>query len=137
MSTTKIELRRGDVVLIAFPFTAGGQLHRKRRPAVVVQADRYNRRRDAIVIAAITSSQGHKQLPSKVLVRKNTPAGRQAGLRLDSVIDCQTLATVPREEVVARLGAFPPNVIREVDLALGDALALTLRAPAREHEADA
>lgn len=126
MSTTPIELHRGDVVLIAFPFIAEGRLERKRRPAVVVQADRYNRRRDAIVIAAITSTQGHKQLPAKVLVPMSTTAGRQARLRLDSVVDCQTLATVPREEIVARLGAFPPEIMREVDRALGDALALPI-----------
>lgn len=127
MSTTRIELHRGDVVLIAFPFIAAGQPERKRRPAVVVQADRYNRRREAIVIAAITSTRGHKELPSKVIVGKSTAAGRHGGLRLDSVVDCQTLATVPRAEIVARLGAFPPETMREVDRALGDALALPLR----------
>jgi mRNA-degrading endonuclease toxin of MazEF toxin-antitoxin module len=127
MSTTKIELHRGDVVLIAFPFIAEGHLQQKRRPALVVQADRYNQRREAIVIAAITSTQGHKQLPSKVFVRKNAPAGRLGGLRLDSVVDCQTLATVPRGEIVARLGAFSPEIMREVDRALGDALALPIR----------
>jgi len=130
MSTTRIELHRGDVVLIAFPFIVEGQVARKRRPAVVVQADRYNRRREATVIAAITSTQGHKQLPSKVVVPKNTTAGRQARLRLDSVVDCQTLATVPREEIVGRLGAFPPETMREVDRALGDALALPLSSAA-------
>jgi mRNA-degrading endonuclease toxin of MazEF toxin-antitoxin module len=124
MSTTPIELHRGDVVLIAFPFVAAGRHERKRRPAVVVQADRYNRRRDAFVIAAITGTHGHRHLPSKVLVPMQTAAGRSAGLRLDSVIDCQTLATVPRSEIVARVGAFPPDTMREVDRALGDALAL-------------
>ena len=132
MSTTPIELHRGDVILIAFPFIAASGLERKRRPAVVVHADRYNRRRDAVVIAAITSTLGHRQLPSKVLVARNTAAGRQARLRLDSVVDCQTLATVPREEIVARLGAFPPETMREIDRALCDALSLsTPPAPAR------
>ena len=124
MSTTTTDLHRGDVVLIAFPFLAEGQPLRKRRPAVIVQADRYNRRRDAIVIAAITSSLGHKELPSKVFVRKNTVAGRQGGLRLDSVVDCQTLATVPRAEIVRRLGTLPPETMRQIDRALMDALAL-------------
>jgi mRNA-degrading endonuclease toxin of MazEF toxin-antitoxin module len=131
MSTTPIELHRGDVVLIAFPFVAGGRLERKRRPALVVQADRYNRRRDAIVIAAITSTQGHRQLPSKVLVPLRTAAGRSAGLRLDSVIDCQTLATVPRSEILTRLGAFPADTMREVARALGDALDLPIRSEPR------
>lgn len=119
-----IELRRGDVVLVAFPFIVEGAARRKRRPAVVIQADRYNRRRSAIIIAAIASTRSHRDLPCKVVVPKESPAGRAAKLRLDSVIDCQTIATIPREEIVRRLGAFPEDTLRSVDLALRDALGL-------------
>ena len=110
MSTTTTELHRGDVVLIAFPFLAEGQPLRKRRPA------------DAI--AAITSSLGHKDLPSRVFVRKNTLAGRRGVFRLDSVVDCQTLATVPRAEIVRRLDTLPAETMRQVGRALMDVLAL-------------
>ncbi len=116
--------RRGDVVLIAFPFLARGQSERKRRPAVVVQADRYNRRRSAVMIAAITSAAHGRALPCKVSVAQKSPEGRQAGLRLDSVVDCQTLATVPREEIATRLGTLPAATMRQVDGALRDALGL-------------
>jgi mRNA interferase MazF len=118
------ELRRGDVVLIAFPFVAEGQLQRKRRPALVVQADRYNRRRAAVIIAAITTARGHETLPCNLRVTKDSREGREAGLRLDSVVDCQTLATVPREEVVRRLGRFPPETMQKINQALVDALGL-------------
>jgi mRNA-degrading endonuclease toxin of MazEF toxin-antitoxin module len=127
-----IELSRGDVVLVAFPFFAQGAQRRKRRPAVVVQADRYNRRRAALTLAAVTSAQVHRDLPCKVPVAKNSPAGRAARLRMDSVIDCQTIVTVPREEIVRRLGSLPADTMRKVDSALQDALGLTAsRAPAR------
>lgn len=122
--------RRGDVVLIAFPFIAQGQTERKRRPALVVQADRYNRRRAAVVVAAITGSTPKHLLPCKVPLTQHSPHGRQAGLRLDSVIDCQTIATVPREEIVARLGTLPPELMRRVDEALKDALGLATAAAA-------
>ncbi len=113
-------------MLIAFPFVARGQTARKRRPALVVQADRYNRARSAVVIAAITSARGGgaAPLPCKVPVARESPEGRRGGLRLDSVVDCQTLATLPRDEVVARLGALPPAAMRRVDDALKDALGL-------------
>ncbi|GBD32961.1 Endoribonuclease MazF [bacterium HR33] len=120
-----IEVRRGDVVLVAFPFVSESQVQRKRRPALVVQSDRYNRRRAAVIIAAITSSRAHQELPSKVAVAKDSPEGLSAGLKLDSVVDCQTLATVPREEIVRRLGRFSPEFMRIVDRALEDALGLT------------
>ena len=124
-STTMIEVGRGDVVLIAFPFISEGQVTRKRRPAVVVQADRYNRRRAAVIIAAITSTREHKNLPCKVLVKKESPDGRQANLRrLDSVVDCRTLATVPRSEIARRLGRFPSDIVRQIDRALQDALGI-------------
>ena len=125
------EVKRGDVVLIAFPFIAQGAMRRKRRPAVVVQADRYNRRRAAVIIAAITSTRAHANLRCKVTVRKDSLSGRTAGLRLDSVVDCETMATVPKEEIVLRLGAFSEETMEQVDLALQDALGLaTSRSPA-------
>lgn len=119
-----INVSRGDVVLVAFPFVTQSHAQRKRRPALVVQADRYNRRRAAVIIAAITSTRAHEQLPCKVPVAKDSWEGREAGLRLDSVVDCQTLATVPRDEIVPRLGRFPSELMRQIDDALQDALGL-------------
>lgn len=119
-----VNLGRGDVVLVAFPFVTRIQGQRKRRPALVVQSDRYNRRRAAVIIAAITSTRAHEELPCKVPVPKDSPEGREGGLKLDSVVDCQTLATVPRDEIVHRLGRFPPELMRRIDRALEDALAL-------------
>lgn len=118
------DARRGDVVLVAFPFIAQGQTARKRRPALVVQSDRYNRRRAAVIIAAITSTPAAQTLPCKVPVAKDSPEGRQAGLRLDSTVDCQTLATLPRQEIVAHLGTLPPKTMRRIDEALRDALGI-------------
>lgn len=121
----KPDLRRGDVVLVTFPFagtTKGGQ---KKRPALVVQHDRYNRRRAVIILAAITSKKAHQRLPCKVPVTKNSPAGRQAGIKLDSVVDCQTLGTIPREVITKKLGSLPKGVMRKIDAALQDALGLT------------
>lgn len=122
---TMIEVARGDVALVAFSFIARGDVQRKRRPAVVVQADRYNKRRAVVIVAAITSTRSYTDLPCKVPVTKDSPAGRPANLRLDSVVDCQTLATIPREVIVRRLGAFPGDTMERIDLALQDALGLT------------
>ena len=119
-----IELRRGEVVLVAFPFVAAGAVHRKPRPALVVQADRYNARRAVVILAAITSAQVRRELPCKVSVARESPEGRQAGLRTDSVVDGQTLVTIPREEILRRLGRFPPATMRRIDRALEDALGL-------------
>lgn len=49
-----MNVSRGDIVLVAFPFTSGrgGEL----RPAVVVQADTLNMRLTNTVIAGITTT---------------------------------------------------------------------------------
>jgi mRNA interferase MazF len=120
----KPDLRRGDVVLVAFPLVGSAKGGQKKRPALVVQHDRYNRRRAVIILAAITSSKAHQRLPCKVPVVKNSPAGRQAGIKLDSVVDCQTLVTVSREVITKKLGALPKGVMRKIDEALKDALGL-------------
>jgi len=51
-------------------------------------------------------------------------ARRQAALKSDSVIDCQTLATVPPDEIVARIGNLPPETMSQSGVALPDALQL-------------
>lgn len=119
-----VDVARGDVVLIAFPFLADRQVQRKLRPALVVQADRYNRRRSAVILAAVTSTRAHAQLPCKLLVERDSVDGRRARLKLDSVVDCQTLVTVPKQEVVRRLGRFSEELMRRIDDALADALGL-------------
>jgi mRNA interferase MazF len=43
----------GDIVLVPFPFT--DQSATKRRPAVVVSGERYNRERADLIIMAVTS----------------------------------------------------------------------------------
>jgi len=47
-------LRRGDIVLVEFPFSSGaGQ---KLRPALVIQNNHNNQRLNNIIIAAITTT---------------------------------------------------------------------------------
>ena len=74
-----IDVRRGDVVLVGFPFAAGGEVQRTRRLALVVPSDRYNRRRAAVILAAITGTRAHRDVPSKVAVGRDSLRGaRQA-----------------------------------------------------------
>jgi len=105
-----------------FPLLPRANCNESAGQPLVVQADRYNRRRAAIIIAAITSTRAHEHFPCKLPVSKDSLEGREAGLKIDSVVDCQTLATVPRDEIVRRLGRFPPELMRQIDHALGDAL---------------
>ena len=51
--------KRGDVVLVAFPFTDLSTT--KMRPAIVISSEKFNRKFNDIVVATITS-----QIPKKI-----------------------------------------------------------------------
>ena len=51
---------RGDIVLAELPYSDGSGS--KKRPALVVQCDRNNRRLDNVILAMITSSTGTMRL---------------------------------------------------------------------------
>jgi len=113
-------LKRGDVVLILFPNSDLATF--KRRPALVVQADDLDSGLPQVVVAMITSNLARRGHPSRVFVPLNSPAAREAGLRTDSVVMADNLATVLDKAIVGRLGQL--NELDAVDAALRKTLAL-------------
>lgn len=70
----------------------------------------------------ISSNPARAGHPSRVVVRADSAEGRTAGLRLDSVIMTDNLATVLDSETDTMLGRFP--AMRVVDAALRHTLGL-------------
>lgn len=92
--------RRGDVILVPFPFTNLGGV--KRRPALVVSSDEYNQSTNDIIVAQIT---GNTSSPPRL--GDHMIAGwRQAGLLSPSRVRAK-LATLHRNLVDRRLGQMP------------------------------
>ncbi|MEX2242057.1 MAG: type II toxin-antitoxin system PemK/MazF family toxin [Burkholderiales bacterium] len=87
----------GDIVLVPFPFTDQSTV--KRRPAVVISGDRYNRDRRDLVIMAVTSRARSFGAPADTEVSN----WRDAGLLKPSAIK-PVIATVAQSLVVHRLG---------------------------------
>jgi mRNA-degrading endonuclease toxin of MazEF toxin-antitoxin module len=54
----------------------------------------------------------------------NSPEGQSGGLRLDSVIDCTVIATIPKTLLVSKIGAFPQDVMEKVDQCLMIAMSI-------------
>ena len=81
-------------------------------------------KRNVVILAAVTTSRKGRDLPCKVFVASDSPEGLEAGFRIDSVVDCQTLTTLPSGGVIARLGRVPTGTLADVDRALEDALGL-------------
>lgn len=115
-----MKTRRGDVVLVLFP---NSDLRTaKRRPALVVQASNLNTGLAQTLVAIITSNLSRAGHPSRVAVRLDSPEGRAAALRTDSVIMADNIATVADSEIYSLLGRLPD--MTAVDAALKHTLAL-------------
>lgn len=95
MSTTPSEF--GDVVLVPFPFT--DRSASKRRPAIVVSSDAYNRRRADVIVLAVTS----QSRPSRPSGEAAVLDWQAAGLLKPSVFK-PLLLTIQRGLVLRRLG---------------------------------
>ena len=88
---------KGKIVLIPFPFT--DLTSSKLRPALVLYQGKYD------LILAFISSQTHCETTGlEVIVQKGNPGFECTGLKVDSVIRLDKLATVLRHLVIAELG---------------------------------
>jgi mRNA interferase MazF len=112
--------RRGDIVLVLFPDS--NLRTSKRRPALVIQADRLGLGLPQTIVAMITSNTARAGHISRVLVRVAGGSGRESGLLMDSVIMTDNFATVHDNEIDRALGTLPD--LAEVDAALRMTLAL-------------
>lgn len=93
---------RGDVVLVLYPDS--NLRTAKRRPAIVVQADGLQSGLAQVVLAMISSNLSRAGHPSRVSVSQSSPEGRQMGLRTDSVVMTDNLATVLEGEIDRAIG---------------------------------
>jgi mRNA interferase MazF len=116
-----INPRRGDVVLVLFP---NSDLRTaKRRPALVLQRDNLTSGLQQTIVAMISSNLARRGHPSRIFVSATSAEGRAGGLRLDSVIMTDNVATVFETEIDSPLGRLAD--MAAVDLALKHTLALT------------
>jgi mRNA interferase MazF len=112
--------RRGDVVLVLFP---NSDLRTaKRRPALVIQRNDLNHGLPQVIVAMISSNLARRGHPSRIFVSRDAAEGKTAGLRLDSVIMTDNLATILETEIDSALGYLPD--IAAVNSALKHTLAL-------------
>jgi mRNA interferase MazF len=112
--------KRGDVLLALFPDS--NLQTAKLRPVLVVQADNLNTGLAQTVVAMISSNLARAGHPSRILVSLATPAGQQAGLRTDSVIMTDNLATILDKAIDRAIGVW--GDMAAVDAALRHTLKL-------------
>jgi mRNA interferase MazF len=117
-----VVIRRGDVHWLHL--RGSGSEPAGRRPAVIVQHDRFNRSAiNTTVVAAVTSNLRPGTAPGNVRLR----AG-EAGLSKPSVVNVSQLATVDRSRLGERIGALSATRLRQVLEGLGLLFGLAVEA---------
>lgn len=87
----------GDIVLVPFPFTDQSTI--KKRPAVIISSQDYDRNRPDIILMAVTSQMRSAGFYGDMTVKK----WKQAGLLKPSVIK-PICTTVEKSLVLKKLG---------------------------------
>ena len=111
-------MQQGEVYWLTF--AGKGSEPEGRRPAVVVQHDRFNRSAiQTTVVAAITSNLRLAGMPGNVRLRKG-----EANLPRPCVVNVTQLRTVDRERLTEKVGLLSSARVREVLSGLGLVLGL-------------
>lgn len=101
-------MRQGEVYWLRF--SGRGSEPEGRRPALVVQHDRFNRSAiQTTVVVAVTSNLRLGAMPGNVRLRKG-----EANLPRASVVNVTQLRTVDRDRLTERVGNLAPARVREV-----------------------
>ena len=106
-------MRRGDLVTVAVSGDYG-----KPRPALVAQADAFDRH-PSVIVLPLTS-----EMHDAPLFRVTVAAGRETGLRKTSQIMVDKATAVPRIKLGARIGKVDGATMMAVDKALRGFLGL-------------
>ena len=114
----ELSFRRGDVVLVPFPFITDFS-QSKPRPALVIQNDVGNRFSPNLIVATISSRVPDRVYPTNYHLRAGT-----AGLDRDSVVLTSVILTIPKSSVRKHLGHLDEATMQAVDACLRVSLAL-------------
>lgn len=104
-------MRRGDIYIAALPDPIG------MRPVLLVTRTAALEKRTAVTVAPVTRTiRG---------VASEIPLGRAHGLRADSVANCDSLQTIPKQALLPRcLGRLDASELPVLDRALSWALGI-------------
>jgi mRNA interferase MazF len=107
---------KGKIVLITFPFT--DLTAKKLRPALVLHED------DKDVIVVFISSRIAKASSNDVLIKKDQIEFKQTGLKVDSFIKIEKIATLSKRLIVGEIGQVGSCLKKEINQKIRQALEL-------------
>jgi len=117
-NSDKVDVKRGDIVLVDLDPTKGSE-QGKTRPALVIQNDIGNRYSPTTIVAPLTRSY-QKVYPMQVEI---TPG--DAGIHKRSLVLLNQIITIDIEaRIVKKLGSLSQKKLKEVDKAIEISLGL-------------
>ena len=106
---------KGSTILVHFPFTDLSST--KLRPALVLYEGHLD-----VTIAPMTTQRPDPPLSSDLLICKSTPSFRTAGLKAESWLLIDKIATLEKTFVVGILGEADEDLKREVNKKIAQCL---------------
>ena len=106
---------KGSIVLVHFPFTDLSST--KLRPALVLHEGHLD-----VTIASMTTQRPDQPLPSDLLIRKGTLSFKSTGLKVESWLLIDKIATLEKIFVEGILGRADNDLKREVNARVAECL---------------
>ena len=120
--TSTIKCRRGDIILVYYPFSDMSQ--QKKRPALVVSRDEDNDRLENLILVPLTSYKGYSLELTHTLLHKNSKEGKLAGIQTDSVVKCEGIVSLSKKFVDKCIEKLGEGFMKNVDTCLKTALGM-------------
>lgn len=109
MAAREVVIHQGDIYWVVFSDGRGSEPW-GRRPALVLQHDRFNRSRlNTVVVIAITSNLRYAELPGNVRLRKG-----EANLPRPCVVNVTQIQTIDRAYLREKIGTVPHQLLQRV-----------------------
>ena len=102
--------KRGDIVLVPFPFTDFSTL--KQRPALIISSDAFNRSREDVILVALTSQTNSASKGGNYLVKGAEQ--KRSGLLREGVVLVGKIITIDQRLIRGTLGAFSPKALADI-----------------------
>ncbi len=99
---------KGKIVLLPFPFT--DLTKAKLRPALVILESK-----EDVVVCFISSKVKETKSETEILLSSNHIEFEQSGLKTDSVIRLDKLATILKELIIGEVGIIGKELIKEIN----------------------
>lgn len=100
----------GTVVLVPFPFT--DLTSTKLRPALIIS--KTNQKSEDVILAFITSKKSLGKNASHFFVSLSDRYGSSAGLKSDSFVRFDKIATLSKKLILGETGAFHPSLLKQM-----------------------